>query len=363
MERIIIVHWNRQTGPEPIIQYPPEKPFPSKEIFLKVWAKHELDKENTMIEFTPEGGNNKFISIIQEFEGEIYFLILVYNLEDLVEKDHLGKDSPDILAIMSKNLVELINTNKITRAVSEAYTTIKNYSKLDEEENLKTFFQDKIKNTILQILRDGVISKTNLTNKLRQEYGFSTVNIDLILISFIRENLLVTKNIPGSRECYFLINDLVCTRIPPQNLPLDRSDANFIKKYKDTIENFYFNYDIISDLDNRVIIQTVLLDKDVFLLIKALRDGRLSVNDCLSMLNNRQELLNELLEKQFIFETKGFVYLFSDVRFIKFKPYFIIDKLTKRYQNQEISLNEYLTHLKLLTEDIKSPSTIRYEII
>ncbi|MFX0030130.1 MAG: hypothetical protein ACFE8B_13030 [Candidatus Hermodarchaeota archaeon] len=363
MERIIIVHWNRQTGPEPIIQYPPEKPFPSKDLFLKIWAKHELDKENTMIEFTPEGENNKFISIIQEFEGEIYFLILVYNQEDLVEKDHLGKDSPDILAIMSKNLVELINTNKITRAVSEAYTTIKNYSKLDEEENLKTFFQDKIKNTILQILRNGVISKSKLTNKLRQEYGFSTVNIDLLLISFIRENLLITKNVPGSRECYFLINDLACTRIPPQILPLDRSDTNLTKKYKDSLENFYFNYDIISELENREIVQTVLLDKDVFSLIKTLRDGTLSVNDCLSILNNRQELLNELLDKKFIFEAKGFVYLFSDVLFIKFKPYFIINKLMKRYQSQEISLNEYFAHLKLLTEDIKTPSTISYEIV
>ena len=350
-------------GPEPIIQYPPEKPFPSKDNFLKIWAKHELDKENTMIEFTPEEGDNKFISIIQEFEGEIYFLILVYKQEDLVEKDHLGKDSPDILAIMSKNLVELINTNKITRAVSEAYTTIKNYSKLDEEENLKTFFQDKIKNTILQILRNGVISKSKLTNKLRREYGFSTVNIDLLLISFIRENLLITKNVPGSRECYFLINDLACIRIPPENFPIDRSDVSLTKKYKDSVEVFYFNYDVISELENRVIIQTVLLDKDVFSLIKSLRNSRLSVNDCLSILNNRQELLNEILEKKFIFEAKGFVYLFSDVRFIKFKPYFIINKLMKRYQTQDISLNEYFAHLKLLTEDIKSPSTLTYEIV
>ena len=166
IERLLIVHWNKQTGPEPIIQYPPEKPFPPKDLFLKIWAKHELDKENTMIEFTPEDSENSFISIIQQFEGETYF-ILVYSQKN--KKQNLIKESPDILAIMSKNLVELINTNKITRAISEAYTTIKNYSKLDEEENLKNFFQDKLKNTILQILRNGVISKSDLTNKLRHD--------------------------------------------------------------------------------------------------------------------------------------------------------------------------------------------------
>lgn len=360
IERLLIVHWNKQTGPEPIIQYPPEKPFPPKDLFLKIWAKHELDKENTMIEFTPEDSENSFISIIQQFEGETYF-ILVYSQKN--KKQNLIKESPDILAIMSKNLVELINTNKITRAISEAYTTIKNYSKLDEEENLKNFFQDKLKNTILQILRNGVISKSDLTNKLRHDYGFSTVNIDLILISFIRENLIVKKNVPGSKECYFLTNDLSYTRIPPKSLPVDKNDAILLRKYKNSLENFYFNYDIISDIENRTIIQTVLLDKDVFSLIKTLREGRVSVNDCLSILNNKQELLNELLEKKFIFEAKGFVYLFSDVRFIKFKPYFIIERLVERYKNQDISLNEYLAHLKLLNEHIESPTSIDYEIV
>lgn len=360
IERLLIVHWNKQTGPEPIIQYPPEKPFPPKDLFLKIWAKHELDKENTMIEFTPEDSENSFISIIQQFEGETYF-ILVYSQKN--KKQNLIKESPDILAIMSKNLVELINTNKITRAISEAYTTIKNYSKLDEEENLKNFFQDKLKNTILQILRNGVISKSDLTNKLRHDYGFSTVNIDLILISFIRENLIVKKNVPGSKECYFLTNDLSYTRIPPKSLPVDKNDAILLRKYKNSLENFYFNYDIISDIENRTIIQTVLLDKDVFSLIKTLREGRVSVNDCLSILNNKQELLNELLEKKFIFEAKGFVYLFSDVRFIKFKPYFIIERLVERYKNQDISLNEYLAHLKLLNEHVKSPTSIDYEIV
>ncbi|MHA2130496.1 MAG: hypothetical protein ACW99L_11025, partial [Promethearchaeota archaeon] len=235
MERLILSHWNPVSGPEPIIQYPPERPFPPKDLFLKIWAKHELNKENSMIEFAPDDSENKFISIIQRYENEIYFLILVYKQRSIIETT-----SPDILAIMSRNLVELINTNKITRAISEAFTTIKNYSKLDEEENLVNFFQDKIKFTILQILRNGVISKSNLTEKLRNDYGFSTVNIDLILISFIRENILIKKNVPGSKECYFLIKDLSCIRVPPNILPIDKRDVISSKKYKKEIENFYF---------------------------------------------------------------------------------------------------------------------------
>jgi hypothetical protein len=361
MERIILIHWSTSTGPEPIIQYPPQKNFPSKDLFLKIWAKHELDKKNTVIEFIPEGEDNKYVSIIHKFEGENYFLILVYkqteNLEDII------RESPEILALISKNLIELINTNKITRTVSEAFNTIRNYSKLDEEENLINFFQDRIKSTILEILRNGVISKSELINILRHEYGFSTVNIDLLLISFLHENLIKKKNVPGSKECYFLVKDISCTRIPPKNLPTRQLELKDLNKFKELLKEYYFDYYNLSDFENKTIIQTVLFNKDVFSLIKTLREKNLTVNECLSILNNKEELFDELLGKKFIYETKGFVFLFSDVRFIKFSPFYLMEKLSDRYQNKEISLNEYVAHLKLLTKQMDEPLSLDYEIV
>jgi hypothetical protein len=361
MERIILVHWSTSTGPEPIIQYPPEKPFPTKPLFLKIWAKHETDKENSVIEFIPEEDDNSYVSIIQRFEGEVYFIILVYSKKEIVED--IIKESPEILALISKNLIELINTNKIVRAISEAYNTIKNYSKLDEEENLINFFQDRIKYAILEILRKGVISKQKLINILRNDYGFSTVNIDLILISFLHENLVIKENVPGSRECYFLVKDLSCTRIPPKKVPSDQMDELILRKYKEILKKYYFEHLNVSDFENKTIIHTILFNKDVFFLLKTLRDKFLTVNDCLNLLNNKEGLFNELLDENFIYEAKGFVYLFSDVRFIKFNPYYIIESLVERYRDQDISLNEYIAHLKLLTEQIDDPLSIDYEIV
>jgi hypothetical protein len=361
MERIILTHWNTSTGPETIIQYPPGKSFPPKELLLKIWAKHETNKEKTMIEFVPEDEDNSYVSIIQRMEGEDYFLILVYKQKESL--DDLIKESPEILALISKNLIELIHTNKITRTISEAFNTIRNYSKLDEEENLINFFQDKIKYTILEILRKGVISKLELTNILRHDYGFSTVNIDLILISFLHENLIVKKNVPGSKECYFLVKDLSCTRIPPKRLPSEQIEEVVLRKFKESLKKYYFDYYNLSDIENKTIIHTVLFNKDVFSLLKTLRENHLTVNESLNILNNKEELFDELLDKKFIYESKGFVYLFSDVRFIKFSPFYIIKKLIKRYNNQQISLNEYIAHIKLLTEQMEDPSALDYEIV
>ena len=362
MERLIIVHWNKSTGPEPIIQYPPAKKFPPKDLFVKLWTIHELNKEHSMLEFVPEG-KNWYISISQQFKNELYFLVLAYSqdaeLENVIDFD--------ILTTLGANLIGLINTNKITRSIYETFNTIKDYSKRDIEENLMSFFQDKLKITLLQILQQGVISKSSLLSILKQKYGFSTVNIDLLLTFFIRDQLVLKKDVPGSKECYFLIKDLSFMRIPPKNLLVssnDQENEEDLEMFKRKIRSFYNNYDGVPEVENKTVIHFLVNNHEVYNLLKALREKNLSVNDCLNILSNDEDLFSEILEKQIIFESKGIVYLLSDFRFIKFTPYYIIKKLTKRYKNQEISLDEYHTHLKLLMDQYhEQQSLIDYEII
>jgi len=360
MERLIIIHWNKSTGPIPIIQYPPEGAYPSKDIFLKIWAQHELNKENTLIEldFILEDKDLSVISVIQEFEGENYFLVLIIKTKSKVS----DVISSDILAVITKNLLELINTDKITRAVSEAFNTIKNYTKL-EGQDLISFFQEKIKFTILQILRNGVITKNELIEILRNDYGFSTVNIDLLLISFLRENLILKKSLPGIKECYFLIKDLSYMRIPSSILPDDTIDEKISKKFKKEIINFYTNYNCSQEIESKLIV-SLLIDSDVYNLIKALRKSELTVNDSLNLLNNREDLFEELLEKRIIFEAKGVVFLFTDIRFVKYTPFYLIKILPIRYEKGEISIDQYLHHLKLLINPLKEKSSfLDYTVI
>ena len=360
MEQLVIVHWNKSIGPVPIIQYPPEGNYPSKDLFLKIWAQHELNKDNTLVELDSFLGDreSRIISIIQEYEGEIYFLVLITEIKENMSE----LISPDILAVIGKNLLELMNTNKITRAVAEAFNTIINYSKL-EGEDLINFFQDKIKYTILKILREGVITKFDLIERLRKDYGFSTINIDLLLISFIRENLITKNIIHGSKECYFLINDLTYARVPPKTLPDDELDEKTLKKFKREFSDLYLNYNCNREIENKEIIG-YFADKEIYNLIITLREKNLTVNETLTILNNNEELFDELLENKLVFEAKGVVYLFTDIRFIKFTPFYMIEILASRYKNKEISLDRYHYHLKLLMNKLKKQNSFKdYNII
>ena len=130
------------------------------------------------------------------------------------------------------------------------------------------------------------------------------------------------------------------------------------------IKNFYFNYDGVPEIENKTVIHLLVNNHEVYNLLKALREQNLSVNQCLNILDNDEDLFSEILEKQIIFESKGMVYLLSDCRFIKFTPFYIIKKLIKRYKNQEISRDEYHAHLKLLIDKYQEQqSIIDYEII
>ncbi|MGQ4876172.1 MAG: hypothetical protein ACP6IY_19060 [Promethearchaeia archaeon] len=364
MEQMIIVHWNKSTGPEVIIQYPPQKiPLP-KELFLRIWAIHELEQDNSIIEFCPKQEGKKYFSIIQEFEGEIYFVILIYEQNQKFE--NIINKYPDILAIISRNLIELIHTDKLPRAISESYNTIANLDILEKEDILLNFFKDKIKSTILKILRKGITSKRDLNKLLKEEYGFSTFNLDLLLVPFLRENLIKKKKLPGIGDCYFMINDITFMRLPPikfpKNMEIELKKNNFFIKYSERLTEIFLKDGFLNNVENKSII-TYFIEKGVFNLIKTLRERTISVDKCINMLDNRTELFEELLEKMYIFEDKGIVFLLSDLRFVKFTPIYMFNRLRKRIEDNSISLDELLQYLKILSKEINNKSDLSYKII
>jgi hypothetical protein len=152
-------------------------------------------------------------------------------------------------------------------------------------------------------------------------------------------------------------------RIPSLNLPDDTIDEKIFKKFKKEIIEFYTSYNCSQEIESKLIV-SLLIDRDVYNLIKALRKSELTVNDSLNLLNNREDLFEELLEKRIIFEAKGIVFLFTDIRFVKYRPFYLIKILPKRYRKGEITLDQYLHHLKLLINQLTGKTSfLDYTII
>lgn len=378
MDKIIIVRWDTQLGPQFIIQYPPEKEMPKKDLFVKIWAKYELQKEKSIIVLTTEDidkdmgkKNINYLTVTQQYEGELYFFIL--ELERL-QKDQNFEDYSEILGSISKNLIELIHSDKFMRALSEGYNQIKGFVKLEKEQNIINIFKDKIKTHILKVLEKGVISKVELINKLKENYGFSGENIDLLLSSFLKEGLILKKDLPGIKECIFLVKDLVCIRIPPnfstlnlghkkkEGKELKVSSKKLYKDYVNKLKEFFTNFDVISEIKDNTL-YALFFNENIYNLIKKLRETTIPVEKALIVLEDKQELFNDLLDKTIIFERKGMIYLFSDIRFISFLPIFILKSLKERYDNMEITSDQYVTHIKILLNELNKEKKEIYTII
>ena len=66
MLKIIIVKNDIKLGPQPILQFPPDRDFPENEIFLRIWAHHEMDSDKNVIELHSdknEENSKKFLSV------------------------------------------------------------------------------------------------------------------------------------------------------------------------------------------------------------------------------------------------------------------------------------------------------------
>ncbi len=374
MDKIIIIRWDTQLGPQPIIQYPPAKEMPKKDLFVKIWAKYELQKEKSIIILTTEDVDKKdknYLTVTQQYEGELYFFILEF---ERLQKDQNFEDYSEILGSISKNLIELIHSDKFMRALSEGYNQIKGFVKLEKEQNIINIFKDKIKTHILKVLEKGVISKAELINKLKENYGFSGENIDLLLSSFLKEGLILKKDLPGIKECIFLVKDLVCIRIPPNLTTLNlgrkkiagkKLKASFKRFYKDYVkklEVFFTNFDIISENKDNTL-YALFFNENIYNLIKSLRETNIPVEEALMILEDKQELFDDLLDKTIILERKGILYLFSDIRFVSFLPIFILKNLKERYDNLEITSDQYVTHIEILLNELNKEKKEIYTII
>ena len=142
------------------------------------------------------------------------------------------------------------------------------------------------------------------------------------------------------------------------------TNGDFAKEYEKNLKDFYTNFEGVSEIENKEIINLLVNNNEVFLLLKSLREKVLTVNECLNILNNNEDLFYEVLDNKFLYESRGYVYLISDFRFLKFKPYYIISNLSKRYKRKVISSDQYRTHLKILANYLnETSSTLDYEII
>ncbi|MCF2140185.1 MAG: hypothetical protein K9W44_09045 [Candidatus Lokiarchaeota archaeon] len=340
MRKLILVQWDIRLGPNALVQFPPEPNFPPNELLLKIWAKHETTPNSNFISFLDTSNKKKYCSLLKKSQSknETFFILLELDIES---DEHIYRE---ILENVGNELIFNYNKPHFTHILSDTYRAIKNYAEMDEKQLYFRLFEDNIRIHILQTLRNGCISKAALREKLRSQFGYIQLNLDLLLTPFIRLRLIKVMQIPGDEESIFLLSDFFVYRTPLSFRP-----ANKVIEKK--IQRFFLKDQILSD---REVHQLVPLFEHIetlqlINLITLHKDKGISYSAGLELLKDKKNLLIAIEEADIIDTTQdNKIFLISDIQFHSFKPKYLIPILQKRYLNKEISLEQLMKQLELI---------------
>ncbi|MHA1775326.1 MAG: hypothetical protein ACTSWC_01045 [Promethearchaeota archaeon] len=340
MRKLILVRWDMRLGPNALVQFPPEASFPPNETLLQIWAKHETTPNSDFVAIVDEEKQVKYCSLlkIDSKTHETFFIILELTVDSDVQIYQ------EILNSIGNELITNYNAPHFTHILSETYRAIKNYSEMDEKQLYFRLFEDNTRIHILQILRQGVISKRGLREKLRTQFGYTKLNIDLLLTPFQRLRLIKIINVPGEEESIFLVADLFAIRIPPAIRPNNHVIQEKIQQFfvKDRIILETELHKLFPIFEKREILQLINL-------IALHNENGLEFSVGLELLKNKKNLLLELEATNIIdMSQENLIFLISDIQFLTHKPKFLLPILARRYKNEEISLDQLFKQLNLI---------------
>lgn len=341
MKKLIIIQWDMQLGPQPIIQYPPEETFPPKDLLLKLWALHETAQDNPFIEL--DAGNSFYCSLLKHIENQTYFIIL-----ELKSKKETTLFQ-EILNTVSDDLMNNLNQPQFPYLISDTFKMIKNYSDLNEYQLFMRLYEEKIRIDLFLILRMGVSTKKQIIEELQKRYGYKKVNLDLLLAPFIRLNLVQIIPTAGNDESVFLIQDIYGALLPVK-------DENIPDDIKPFIRDIYQIPQIFEDPSLSDCVRLLMIPEVQATLNKISKVGNKGLNKSAleRSLNFRPELIQELIRLHLLYNKGDQYWLISELQFFRFNPIYLISNLTERYESNQISMDQLLNHLNLLKTPIQS---------
>ncbi len=337
MKKLILVQWDVQAGPHDLVAFPPDPELPGKEILLKIWARHEMNQTNDYIVIREEERQICYCSLrkTRKMSNQIFFILVEIPCD---MDDQLFRE---ILETVADNLIENIDHPHFAHILSDTYRTIKAYADLDEDQLFLHLFEDKIRIRILEILRQGVISKSQLKSSLEKVYGYTQINIDLHLTPFLRLNLITILSVPGGDQTIFLLNDLYCCRLPPRRPP---SDSYVIGRI---FEEFQV-HQIVQETQIEPLVKLSVEPgvKELIALLEEDNPNGIGYEIALTVLKNDSRVFEDLMKQNIIILTPEMnVFLLTKLHFFRIKPRYLPPILVERYEGGQISIDQLLHQL------------------
>ncbi len=242
-----------------------------------------------------------------------------------------------------------IITRRLSNVLKGTLFQVEHLENLTKMQKAALIYASSERQQCFKVLREGPISRTNFTNRLKKSWP--KANIEMLLNPFIELNLVKREwlhaNLRNPRktnekqeEFLFLIKDFIFIRKPPKHLYKELQKNKMIRKgYEKALVEFYNNYDPFENLwEESKELATIILKPEVFELLALFQQKSYPVQKVphvISEFGDIKNLLDYLEEKHVIARIQDvtgvfWVCLLCEITPLMVFPEYIIPKIEDR---------------------------------
>ncbi|MBN2157178.1 MAG: hypothetical protein JW776_14130 [Candidatus Lokiarchaeota archaeon] len=356
---LIICFWDETKGIRTITQYPHDVHISDANL-IHLYA-HHIAKENApsfLVETIID--NTKYLSYRSGPDGNYYFVLVIDRKE---RTDNYEDGYIESLQLIIQNL----HNNEYLDNIALFYNAVERYYMLNDEQKLSWLFQNDLRRIILDILRKtAVIEKSHLVRKIEEIYEGGFFDVEPTLMGLEKLGIIRMGMIEGNLWIFFL-KDIIFERIPPVD-QFDSIDTRGLPSalkhsYQKEVTKFFSGY-LPSDEDALQIIEKVILDTQIYELLKLLRVAVITRSDFENLaskgVRDVDYILKTLYENDLIIVIQGedkkeYYCLKSDFYVKSFFPSYLLNIVKIIYENKmenRVALTREVQLLKMIYSEL-----------
>jgi len=352
---LVVSRFDELEGPIVLGKSPPDTQLEEEDV-MRVFTSHAVGARGEGFLSLQLGGLNTASYYVEQHETP-YVMILILRATEKSEEFR------EVMSDYAERVFDEIEegTTALEDLLEVAYQEILAITEYTDEQRVALVFVEPVGVYIFDKLTEGPVSREELLEYLRTEYGATvgSLNLEYYITALEKARMIEERRIAGRIEpILFLTKDSVLVRAPPRNVlqNVDNLPEPVKKDYLQAVKTFFNNYEL-NDEDN-ALCGFALLDHQIYRVLNALRERWFLKEHLVDALQLPADQLNDAIErlkdielvKEFNHENKIFIMLVSDFIVRSFAPEYLINKIIARWNAGRIEKDLAIEHLKILQE-------------
>jgi hypothetical protein len=334
----------------------------SDDDILTLFTTHALGGEAGILSMTMQR-----INVVSYYTGkpkdetESQFIVALFLSEGEEPKKY-----EEYLLTISENLIRTSGMDGFMDFFVDCYEAAITNPSITEEQIFATILRDEINQFILELLREGPITKFELAKYLSKELNRRITEVDPYLAPFVRnkfiEHYAISEGGRVTSEYIFLIKDIDVLRSPTLNIAINlyyyKTESQIRLNFQKALDDFFSKYE--PSPNDKDLLVDFLSNPGTYEIIRILRQGFVKSDELISRMgfemrniyNNLERLGNSNIVVP-IKDEYGQIWLFllCDIHAVSIFPEFMVDTINKSWDKGVLEDEIALKHLDFLRRE------------